>query len=91
MTIVGDILRMSPTMIHEMEGTLNKLAADIQTVDSAYSSAKGRNYIRFSENGTGLAERIGLVRSLLLAALVLMAAFTCVLLGKYLSDKEKEA
>ena len=78
-------------MIREMAASLDRIASDIRTLDSAYSSAKGRNYIRFSENGTGLAERIGLVRSLLLAALVLMAAFTCVLLGKYLSDKEKEA
>ena len=78
------------TMIREMEETLDRLAADIQTLDSAYTSAKARNYISFSDDSTGFTERIGLVRSLLLAALILAVVFACVFLRMILSDKEKE-
>ena len=77
-------------MIREMEASLDKLAADIQAVDSAYTSAKARNYIGFSDDTVGFADQIGLVRSLLCAALVMIAAFACVYLKVFLSDKEKE-
>ena len=77
-------------MIREMEASLDKLAADIQAVDSAYTSAKARNYIGFSDDAVGFADQIGLVRSLLCAALVMIAAFACVYLKVFLSDKEKE-
>ena len=77
-------------MIRDMEATLDKLAADIQAVDSAYTSAKARNYISFSDDSTGFAEKIGLVRSILFAGLILIAVFACVFLRMILSDKEKE-
>jgi hypothetical protein len=77
-------------MIREMEASLDKLAADIQAVDSAYTSAKARNYIGFSDDTVGFADQIGLVRSLLCAALVMIAVFACVYLKVFLSDKEKE-
>ncbi len=77
-------------MIREMEVSLDKLAADIQAVDSAYTSAKARNYIGFSDDAVGFADQIGLVRSLLCAALVMIAVFACVYLKVFLSDKEKE-
>ena len=78
-------------MIREMEATLEKLAADIQTADSAYTSAKARNYIGFSSVSAGFAERTGLVRSFLCAALILIAAFVFVFLRTFVSGKEKEA
>ena len=77
-------------MIREMEASLDKLAADIKAVDSAYTSAKARNYIGFSDDTMGFADQIGLVRSLLCAALVMIASFACVYLKVFLSDKEKE-
>ena len=78
-------------MIREMEASLDKIASDIQVVDSAYMSTKGRNYIGFSDDSKGFAEQIGLVPSLVCAALILTAAFTCVFLRLLFSDKEKEA
>ena len=78
-------------MIREIEASLDKLASDIQALDSAYTSTKARNYISFStDDGVGLADQIGLVPSLLCAALILFAAYTFVFLGIFLSDKEKE-
>ncbi|MBQ8074371.1 MAG: hypothetical protein IJ237_00140 [Oscillospiraceae bacterium] len=77
-------------MIQEMETSLKKLASDIQTVDSAYTNTKARNYIGFSEHDEGFADQIGLVYSLLCAVLILAAVFTCVFLRIFLSDKEKE-
>ena len=77
-------------MIREVEETLDRLAADIQAVDSAYTSAKARNYISFSDDGTGFAERIGLAPSLLYAVLILIAVFACVFMRMILADKEKE-
>lgn len=77
-------------MILELEATLDKLAADIQAVDSAYTSARARNYISFSDDTMGFADRIGLVPSILIAALILIAVFVCVFLRMILSDKEKE-
>ena len=83
--------KQADAMIHDIEASLDKLASDIQTLDSAYTSTKARNYIGFStDNGAGLADQIGLVPSLLCAALILLAAYTVVFLGIFLSDKEKE-
>ena len=78
-------------MILEMRESLNKLAADIQAVDSAYTSKKARNYIGFSDAGVSFSDRIGLVRSFLCSAFVVVAAFACVLLCKCLADKRKKA
>ena len=75
-------------MIDEMQTSLEKLAADIQAVDSSYTSAKARNYLSFSDDGVGFAERIGLIPSLLCAALILFAAFICVFLYKLLPGKK---
>ena len=77
-------------MILDVKAALDKLAADIQTVDSAYTSAKARNYISFSDASVGFANRIGLVPSLFCAVLALCAVFTLVFLRKYLSNKGKE-
>ena len=78
-------------MIREIEASLEQLASDIQALDSAYTSTKARNYIGFStDDGVGIADQIGLVPSLLCAALILFAAYTVVFLGIFLSDKEKE-
>ena len=77
-------------MIHEMEATLDKLAADIEAVDSTYTSARARNYISFSDDSTGFKDQIGLVRSILYAVLILIAILACVLLWNIFSDKENE-
>jgi hypothetical protein len=77
-------------MIHEMEASLDKLASDIQAVDGAYTNTKARNYIGFSDDDAGFADHVGLVSSLLCAALILFAIFICVFLRIFLSDKEKE-
>ncbi len=77
-------------MIRETETALDGIAAEIRAVDSAYLSTKGRNYIGFSDDGTGFAEQIGLVPSLLYTALILLAGFACVSLFTLLSDKEKK-
>ena len=78
------------TMIRDIGASLDKLASDIQEVDSAYTSAKARTYIGFSDDDVGFAEQIGLVFSLLCAALILFAVFACVVLRIFLSKKEKE-
>ncbi|QTE67963.1 hypothetical protein JNO48_12345 [Clostridiales bacterium] len=77
-------------MIHEMEATLDKLAADIEAVDSTYTSARARNYISFSDDSTGFKDQIGLVRSILYAVLIMIAVLACVLLWNIFSDKENE-
>ena len=77
-------------MIHDVEVSLDKLAADIQAVDRAYTSTKARNYIGFSGSGMGLTEQIGLISSFICTVLILTAAFACVFLRLFLSDKEKE-
>ena len=78
-------------MIHEIEASLEKLAADVQTLDSSYTSTRARNYIGFStDDGAGFADQVGLVPSLLCAALILFAAYTFVFLGIFLSGKERE-
>ena len=78
------------TMIREMEISLRKLASDIQTVDSAYTNTKARNYIGFSDNDESFANQIGLVFSFLCAALILAVVFVFVFLRMFLSGKEKE-
>ena len=77
-------------MIREMEASLEKLAEDIQAVDSVYTNTKARNYLGFSNAEMGFKDRIGLVPSLLFTVLILAAAFTCVFLRTFLSDKGKE-
>ena len=84
----GSKTEKADAMIDEMGATLNEIAADIQTMDSAYSSAKARNYIGFTDDSVSFAKRIGLLPALLSAVLILIAAFICVYLGKYFSDKE---
>ena len=90
-TSISDRTKKEKTdaMIHEMEASLDQLAADIQALDSAYTSTKARNYISFSADREGFTERIGLMRSLLCAVLVFIAAYACVALRMFLSDKEK--
>ena len=78
------------TMIREMEASLNQIALDIQEVDSAYLSTKGRNFIGFSDDSMGFAAKAGLLPSFLYAALILMAAFVCVFLRMFISDKEED-
>ena len=77
-------------MIRDIEASLGKLASDIQKLDSAYTSTRARNYIGFSTDDAGLADQIGLVPSLLCAALILFAVHAFVFLGIFLSKKEKE-
>ena len=77
-------------MIRDLDESLDRLASDIEAVDSAYTSTKARNYISFSDDSVGLASRIGLIPSLFCAALVLIAAYACVFLRMLLSGKEKE-
>ncbi len=77
-------------MIRDLDASLDRLASDIEAVDSAYTSAKARDYIGFSEDGAGFLDRIGLIPSLLSAALILAAVFVCVFLRIFLSNKEKE-
>ena len=78
-------------MIRQVRASLEKLAADIQTVDSSYTSGKARDYLSFSEDGVRFTDKIGLGQSVLLAALILGAAFVCVFLGKYLSGRKEKA
>ena len=77
-------------MIAEMQASLEKLASDIQTVDSSYTSAKARDYLSFSDGGFGFAARIGLARSLLGAALILFVVFVFAFLRRLLSDKKEK-
>jgi hypothetical protein len=74
-----------------MEVSLDKIASDIQTVDSGYLNTKTRNFISISSDSTGFAEQIGLVSSLLGAALMLIVTFIGVSLRKFFSDKEMTA
>ena len=75
-------------MIRELTAELDGIASEIQKADSVYLSTKGRNFIGFSEANIGLAERIGLLPSLLCAVLVTIAAVLCVFLRSLVSDKE---
>jgi hypothetical protein len=76
-------------MIRAAQTSLEKLASDIQTVDSSYTSAKARNYLSFSEEGIPFADRIGLLPSILSAAAILCAAYVCVFLHRFLSGKKE--
>ena len=83
-------MEKASAMIREMEASLDEIASEIQAMDSTYLSAKSRNYIGFSDAGTGFAEQIGLVPSLLCTALILAAAFCFVFLCTLLSDRGKK-
>ena len=63
----ADLTKMekADVMIKDMEVSLDKIASDIQTVDSGYLNTKARNFISISSDSTGFAEQIGLVSSLL--------------------------
>ena len=84
-------MEKADAMIKEMEGSLDKIASDIQTVDSGYLNTKARNFISISSDSTGFAEQIGLVSSLLGAALMLIVTFIVVALRIFFSDKEMTA
>ena len=77
-------------MIKEMEASLDKLASDIQALDSTYTNTKARNYIGFSENKVGIASKLSFGLSLLCTVMILVVVFICVYLRKYFSDKEKK-
>ena len=77
-------------MILEMRESLEKLASDIKTVDSSYTSAKARDYISFSDDSFGFADRIGLAPSLSGGALVIIAAFVFSFLRRLLSGKKEK-
>ena len=76
-------------MIRQMQTSLEKLAADIQVVDSSYTSTKARDYLGFSEDDAGDAERFGLALSFLCTVLILSTAFIFVFLYKLLSKKKE--
>lgn len=76
-------------MIRQMQTSLEKLAADIQVVDSSYTSTKARDYLGFSEDDAGVAERFGLALSFLCTVLILSTAFIFVFLYKLLSKKKE--
>lgn len=84
-------MEKADAMIREMEVSLDKIASDIQTVDSGYLNTKARNYISISSDSTGIAEQIGLVSSLLGAVLMLIVTFFVVSLRIFFSDKEMTA
>ncbi len=77
-------------MILEIERTLQKLASDIQTLDSMYTSTKARNYLGFTADNVSAADRIGLIPSFVCSVMAIFAAYFFVFLGVFLSDKEKE-
>ena len=77
------------TLIREKQAILEKLAADIQTVDSSYTSAKARDYLSFSEYSAGFADRIGLLPSFLGTLFILLIAFICVSLRLFMSEKKE--
>ena len=78
-------------LILEIKASMEKLAQDIQAVDSAYTNTKARNYIGFSNTRVGIKDRIGLVSSFLYASFLLAAVFVLVFLRKCLSVKGKRA
>jgi hypothetical protein len=84
-------MEKADAMIREMGASLDKIASDIQAVDSVYLSTKGRNYIRFSDDDTGFAGQIGMAPSLFFAALILIVLLVCLFIRTLLSDKEKKA
>ena len=88
-----DITKMekADAMISEMEVSLDKIASDIQTVDSGYLNTKARNFISISSEDTGIIGQIGLVSSLLGAVLMLIVTFIGVSLRIFFSDKEMTA
>lgn len=77
------------TLIREKQAILEKLAADIQTVDSSYTSAKARDYLSFSEDSASFADRIGLLPSFLGTLFILLIAFICVSLRLFMSEKKE--
>ena len=83
-------MEKADAMIKEMEVSLDKIASDIQTVDSGYLNTKARNYISTSSDSTGYAEQIGLVSSLLGAVLMLIVTFIGVSLRIFFSDKDSD-
>jgi len=82
-------MEKADTMIREKQAILEKLAADIQTVDSSYTSAKARDYLSFSEDSAGFADRIGLLHSFFGALFILLIAFICVSLRLSMSEKKE--
>ena len=73
----SDLIRKekADAMIRDMQASLNKLASDIQSVDSSYTSAKARNYLSFSRDSANFAEKIGLLPAFLGTLFILFLAF----------------
>ena len=88
----ADLTKMekADVMIKDMEVSLDKIASDIQTVDSGYLNTKARNFISISSDSTGFAEQIGLVSSLLGAVLMLIVTFFGISLRIFFSDKDSD-
>ena len=84
-------MEKADAMIREMEVSLDKIASEIQTVDSGYLNTKARNFISISSEDTGITGQIGLVSSLLGAVLMLIVTFIGVSLRIFFSDKEMTA
>ena len=84
-------MEKADAMIREMEVSLDKIASDIQTVDSGYLNTKARNFISINSDSTGFTGQIGLVSSLLGAVLMLIVTFIGVSLRIFFSDKEMTA
>ena len=83
-------MKKADAMIVDMQESLDKIASDIQTVDSGYLNTKARNFISIRE-GSGIVEQLGLVSSLLWAVVMLIITFIGVSLSIYFSDKEMTA
>ena len=75
-------------MIRQMTSTLDSLASDIRTVDSAFASYKARNYLSFHDEGARFLDRISPLQSVGIAALAVLAVFALVLL-KNLAKRDK--
>ena len=77
-------------MIREMQASLEKLASDIQTVDSSYTNAKARDYLSFSGDSTGFADRVGLLPAFLGTTFIAFIAFICTSFCLSLSGKKEK-
>ncbi len=75
-------------MIRQMTSTLDSLASDIRTVDSAFASYKARNYLSFHDEGARFLDRISPLQSVGIAVLAVFAVFALVLL-KNLAKRDK--
>lgn len=83
-------LKKADDMIRQMQMSLETLASDIRKLDNTYTSYRARNYLSFRSDFMRFIDRIELVNSVFIAAVLFGMAFTLVFVRHFFQKRDKE-